>query len=187
MNKLIQTFKTSLTLLLVSIFLQACSGESFHLRGQGNVPALQEAFYIEGINLQSPLGIALRNTLKQSGSRIVQDRSQASLLLQISNMREGKTAAGYSRARKVREYDIFLRLNYAFRSINGKDSYTSGNSSVNTSRTQLYDSDFALGKAEEEETIRQELRQNAARLILVKLRYSQKNKNNNNIQKSDKK
>lgn len=178
MNKLTHTLKTSLLILLASIFLQACSGESFHLRGQGNVPTLQESFYIEGVNLTSPLGIALRNTLKQSGSRVVHERNQASLLLQISSVSEGKIAAGYSRARKVREYDVFLRLNYAFRSINGKTNYTSGSNNINTSRTQLYDSDFALGKAEEEEAIRQELRQNAARLILVKLRYSQKKKNN---------
>ena len=166
--------KALLAFLFISIFLQACSGEGFHLRGHGNVPTLQESFYIEGINIQSPLGLALRNALKQAGSRVTQSRSKASVLLQISNLNEGKTAAGYSRARKVREYDIFLRLDYTFRNINGKDNYIAGGNHINVTRTQLYNSDFALGKAEEEETIKQELRQDAARLILVKLRYSQK-------------
>lgn len=159
----------------IATFLQGCSGEGFHLRGNGKLPSIQESFYLEGINLQSPIGIALRDAFKLSGSQIVQDRSQATVLLQISSLVEDKVAAGYSRARKVREYDIFLRLNYSFRSIGKVEYYTPASSSVNLTRTQLYDSDFVLGKTEEEETIRQELRQNAARLILTKLRYSRKN------------
>lgn len=161
--------------LLIGMLLSACSGEGFHLRGKGKLPSVQESFYLEGINVQSPMGLALQDAFKQSGSKIVQDINQATVLLSISSLIEDKVAAGYSKARKVREYDVFLRFNYSFRSIGETEYYTPASSNVNVTRTQLYDSDFALGKAEEEETIRKELRQNAARLILVKLRYSRKN------------
>ncbi len=170
-----QTLRYSFFIVLISLFLHGCSsGEGFHLRGHGNIPSVKESFYIEGINIQSPFGISLRDALNQSGSTIVQDRSQASVILTISNLLEDKVAAGYSRARKVREYDIFLKFHYSFRSAGEVENYTPRSSDINLSRTQLYDSDFALGKAEEEKTIRKELRQNAARLILLKLRYSHK-------------
>jgi len=168
-------FKYYLLILFTTLFLQACSGEGFHLRGHGKLPSIQESFYIEGINIQSPVGIALRDAFRQSGSKIVQDISQATVLLKITSLIEDKVAAGYSKARKVREYDVFLKFNFSFRSVGEVEHYTPSSKSINLTRTLLYDSDFALGKAEEEETIRQELRQNAARIILTKLRYSHKN------------
>ena len=171
-----KTLRHLLFILITTWLLQSCSGEGFHLRGHGNLPAIQEAFYIEGINLQTPFGSVLRNALNQSGSKVVQDPDQASVLLTISNLVEDKTAAGYSRARKVREYDIFIRMNYSFRNANGHDSLKAGGNSINLTRTQLYDSEFALGKAEEEKTIQRELEQKAAQLILLKLQYSHKNK-----------
>ena len=171
-----KTLRHLLFILITTWLLQSCSGEGFHLRGHGNLPAIQEAFYIEGINLQTPFGSILRNALNQSGSKVVQDPGQASILLTISNLVEDKTAAGYSRARKVREYDIFIRMNYSFRSTNSYNNFKAGNGYINLTRTQLYDSDFALGKAEEEAAIHRELEQKAAQLILLKLQYSHKDK-----------
>ena len=72
-----------------------------------------------------------------------------------------------------REYDIFLKLHYTFTRLNSPNKIiTKGK--IHVMRTQLYDSDFALAKAEEEESIRQELRGNAAHLMLTKLHYSNK-------------
>jgi outer membrane lipopolysaccharide assembly protein LptE/RlpB len=161
---------------LLSSFVYSCSGEPFHLRGHDtkNAENIKEIIYIEGINRSSPLGIILRDRIKSSGASLSYNKSQASIQLTINNINEGKIAAGYSRARKVREYDIFLRLDYVFTRLK-RDKRVITNGKVNVIRTQLYDSDFALAKAEEEETIRQELRGNAAHLILTKLRYSNKN------------
>lgn len=162
---------------LLSSVLYSCSGEPFHLRGQNDndLSHLKEVVYITGINRTSPLGLVLRDALKSLGASITYNKKQASVQLNIQQLNEGKTAAGYSRARKVREYDIFLKLDYAFTRLNHGGSETIiTKGKVNVMRTQLYDSDFALAKAEEEETIRQELRANAAHLMFTKLHYSNK-------------
>jgi len=164
-------------ILLSSSVLYSCSGEPFHFRGQdkNDLSNMKEVIYIEGINRTSPLGMALRDSMKSSGASIVYDKSEASIQLDIHQLNEGKTAAGYSRARKVREYDIFLKLHYVFTHLNPSRDKPIAEGHVNIMRTQLYDSDFALAKAEEEETIRQELRANAAHLMFTKLQYSNKN------------
>ena len=161
--------------LLLSSLLYSCSGESFHLRGHDNgaLSAIKETIYLEGVNRSSPLAIELRDRIKSSGALLSYNKNQASIQLTISNINEGKIAAGYSRARKVREYDIFLKLDYAFTRLKTNNQLIS-KGKINVMRIQLYDSDFALAKAEEEETIRQELRGNAAHLMLTKLHYSQK-------------
>ena len=172
MRKLYTIFYT----LCLSSFVYACSGEPFHLSGQGkhDFTHTKESIYIEGIHRSSPLGLVLRDVIKSSGASLVYDKKQASIQLDISHLNQGKTAAGYSRARKVREYDIFLKLDYVFTRLNPPHKVIT-KSHINVMRTQLYDSDFALAKAEEEESIKQELRGNAAHLMLTKLYYSNRN------------
>jgi outer membrane lipopolysaccharide assembly protein LptE/RlpB len=160
-------------LVLLSSVLVACSGESFHLRGHGSIPSVNETLYLNGVSRLNPFSIALRDAIKGAGSLVTQNKSQASIQLNVDNINEGKIATGYSRARKVREYDIFLKLNYSFTHLN-KGNTVLSKGTVNLSQTQLYDSDFALGKAEEEELIKQELRRRAAHLILTKLRYTKR-------------
>jgi len=161
---------------LLSSLVYSCSGENFHLRGHGNNRALNisETFYIKGVNRSSRFASALYAAIKRSGSAVSNNKSQASIQLDISNINEGKVAAGYSRARKVREYDIFLKLDYRFKRLHHEVGLVT-QGKINVMRTQLYDSDFALGKAEEEETIRQELRNSAAETMLTKLYYVKQN------------
>jgi outer membrane lipopolysaccharide assembly protein LptE/RlpB len=164
--------KVTFYLLITAIFLQACSGEGFHLRGNDKLPKVEEIFYVEGVPPQSELGQAIGKAIKTAGSQIALDRSQATVLLQITNLQEGKNIAAYSDARTISEYDIFLRFRYKFRSIGETVYYRETEKDVNVSQIQQYDNNFTLGKAAEEETMRKELRRKAARMILTKLRYA---------------
>lgn len=60
--------KLLITLLLVMGLLTACSGESFHLRGEKPLPLIaQQGVYLQGVDLRSDFGMALLDGLKMPG------------------------------------------------------------------------------------------------------------------------
>lgn len=162
-----------LPLLLLALSLQACGG--FHLRGSVTPDGkrvsgkLNSTVQLINVDLNSPFGRNLSTAIRNSGGKLVS--SDADYSIRLSNFNEGKYAAGYSRARQVREYSIFLKSDYQIRQKGGEVLVSD---TVDVNRTQLYDSEFALGKAEEEQQIRSQLRLEAADMIRARLVFLHK-------------
>ncbi|MGV6808909.1 MAG: LPS-assembly lipoprotein LptE, partial [bacterium] len=158
------SFRLGLILIIALWGLQACGG--FHLRGsnteQPSQMTITDSVTLNGVGLSSQLGRAVVSAVKQSGGKMATHHDQARYHIQINNVQEGKYAAGYSRARQIREYSIFLKFNFKIRD---RQTQKTTQDTIELSRTQLYDSEFALGKAEEEDQMRVQLRQDAARML----------------------
>ena len=69
-------------------------------------------------------------------------------LLYITNYQEGKRVVGYGKNREVREFLIFTRLDYEVRAKGG--GMLLPKQRLQVDKTQIYDSEFVLGKTEEE-------------------------------------
>jgi len=153
------------------ILLQGCS---FHLRETTPLPDSLKQLQIVGVTDNSGLFNALKVAVEEAGGEV---RKAAKATLQLSNIREGRRVVAYNSERKARIYLISLKFNYTIRvKSNSNDkggSLFNSRQRINLDKTFLYDANFALGKVKEEEQIRDSLYAEAARLILLRLKYAQ--------------
>ena len=147
------------------LLLQACSGNSFHLRKELDLPKIYQRIQVDNISYEHNLIKAFELALEESGGQLL---AKAPTIVKINNLREGKRTVAYTKERKAREFLLYLKFGYTI-SMLGKETK---NQRISLDRIFVYDADFALGKAEEEDKIRQELYKEAARLMLLKLQYS---------------
>ena len=153
------------------LLLASCSSDGgFHLRGNVALPDTYKRVYMQGEKLDSQFGDALKRAFEVAGSELVSEPSRATAILEIDDYEEGKKVAGYGANREVRQYLIFLRFNYSVRQRDGRKLLTTRR--INLDKIQIYDSAFVLGKIEEERLIKEDLRENAARQITLRLRYA---------------
>jgi outer membrane lipopolysaccharide assembly protein LptE/RlpB len=164
--------KTSLLIstFLAILMLQACSGNSFHLRKNLDLPKRYQKVKIENLPYENSFVKTFEEKLEESGGVLVNKTILPTTKIKINNFREGKRIVAYTSDRKAREFLLSLKFDYSIESIN-KSTQTGKNYRINLDRVFIYDADFALGKEEEENKIRQNIYEEAARLILLKLRY----------------
>lgn len=151
--------------LLVAV--AGCSGEPFHLRGSKPLPQLlRQGVYLQGVDPRSDFGIALRDGLEDAGADILTQPLANATMLTIVNLRETKTVSGYSSTRQVREFNHALQLDFQVKTPSMAEAVTR---SVSAERSQVYDGQYVLGTAEEEALIKDALRREAVRLLLLRL------------------
>jgi outer membrane lipopolysaccharide assembly protein LptE/RlpB len=148
----------------------ACTENSFHLRGKASLPDMFQTMLLQGISIDSDFALALRKAFEDAGHelQIISSNKQDTQLL-ITDYEEGKRVVGYGKNREVREFLIFIAFDYEVRATNGEILLPKKRLQVD--KTQIYDSEFVLGKTEEERLIRKDLRGDLARKVLIRLRY----------------
>ena len=156
-------------LIISTLLLQSCSGSSFHLRESNKLSGNYTKIALQGISTESALYTTLEKAIKEAGGNIVPAASAHSIIT-IEQLKEDKKIVAYTGERIAREYMIYLQLNYAIKIASKKLEQRP----IRLDKTLIYDSNFVLGKAEEERRIQQSLREEAARLILLRLQYSKK-------------
>jgi len=152
----------------IILLLQACSGNSFYLRKNLDLPKTSKQIQITNLSYDNELVKAFELALEEAGGQLLKE---AETQIKISNVREGKRVVSYTSERKAREYLVFLKFDYEV-SFDGKEK--TYKKRINLDRSFIYDANFALGKAEEEKEIQQDLRQDAARLMILRLQYTEK-------------
>jgi len=153
-------------LLVLAVWLAGCA-EPFHLRGSSPMPQLMQNIYLQGVDLQSDFGLALRDGLQSAGASIKQQAQDDAVLLTVTELRENRIVSGYSSTRQVREFNHALDVTFR---VSGKALGEAQERSVHVERSQVYNGTYVLGAAEEEATIKQEMRREAVRLMILRLR-----------------
>jgi len=156
-------------LLVVLLLLQSCSGNGFHLRNTQELPKQYQQIQVVNISNDNGFTDALQAAIEESGGRL---EDKAETKISINNFREGKRVVAYDKDRKARIYLLFLKFEYQI--LDTQNNLKLQKRRINLDRTFVYDANFALGKAEEENQIRHELYAEAARLILLRLKHSKK-------------
>lgn len=168
MNNKIKHLKYYILFFLVLSLLSACSGESFHLRGNYTLPKIHQKIYISGLAQRNRFKLVLIKILEQANAKVVNYKDKTTTVIKIDNLQEEKKVVAYSSERRVRAYDLALKLDYIIKAPT-KNKDILNKKSIYVIQTQLYDSNFTLGKAEEEKEIKEKLRKKAARSILLHL------------------
>lgn len=153
--------------LLLLLLLQSCSSSGFHLRKPNKLSGAYEKIALEGIASESKFYTVLEKTIKDAGGRVVPIASTRTIIV-INNLKEDKKIVAYTRKRIAREYMVYLHFDYQIKVADQKQK----KHLIRLNKTLIYDSNFILGKVEEENRIHQSLHKEAARLILLRLRYS---------------
>lgn len=153
------------------LLLASCSGNNgFQLRGSTALAEQYQKVFLKGIEYDSYFGKVLQRAFEEAGSELVSDPQKASAYLELSSYIEGKKVAAYGADREVKEYLIYLRSSYMLSKPDG--SVLLPQRKINLDKIQIYDSAYVLGKVEEERLIKEDLRKNAARQILLRLQYA---------------
>ena len=160
----------TVSLLVFVSLLSGCSGNGFHLRGGVALPAVYQKVMLEGEAEDSEIAIALQKAFEDVGSELVFIHSNETAVLQLTNYQEGKRVVGYGTKREVREFLIFTSFDYEVRAADGRKVLLP-KQNLQADKTQIYDSEFVLGKIEEERLIRDDLRSDLSRQVLIRLRY----------------
>lgn len=148
--------------LVLCLILSACG---FQLRETTQLPPEFQQVGLQGSGIDKGFGRVLRDAFVDARSSLKSDSSLTTQLI-ISNLEEDDRVASYDANLDVRQYLLFILFDYQIK-VNGKVVATQR---IRLDKTMNYDSDFVLGKQEEEEQIRKVLREDAARLILLRLK-----------------
>jgi LPS-assembly lipoprotein len=164
--------KSWIGIISLGLLLSACGGEPFRLHHSRPIPDFvkQHGVYIEEAFEQDPGRVngvveGLRTALEEHNVPVMTNPSTPNKIV-ILRINENRTVSGYSASRQVREFNHTIEVDYKLVS-----PYISAPivQTIRTERSQVYNSTYVLGTAEEEIAIKQELQQEAVRLILLRL------------------
>ena len=162
--------------LLLLLLLQGCSGNGFHLRKNVELAPQYSKIFLQGLSSETEFKFAFSNALAEAGGDVVENEKLAKSTVNFLRFDEGRRVIAYTSERRAREYLVYLKIEYSIFANNKKVNKTIEipKYRINIDRSYLYDPDFALGKAEEERQVKKALYEEAARLILLRIKYSQK-------------
>lgn len=164
----------SLKVILLLMLIQGCSGNGFHLRKNVELAPQFNKVQIQGQDINSDFKTIFQDALSEAGGSITTDSGLATSTLLFSRFEEGRRVIAYDSDLEAREYLVYLKIEYSILRENEKVSkdIKVSKKRIIIDRSYLYDSDFALGKAEEEKQVKLALYEEATRLILLRLKYS---------------
>lgn len=149
-------------LLVLSVFLSACG---FNLRETQPLPDVMQQVGLQGIDVDRNFGSVLKVAFIDARSQLL-DNGDLPVQLRISDLKEARRALSYDADLEVRQYLLTMKFSYSFE-VNGKQH---GPYLISLDNTLNYDADYVLGKQEEQRKIRKALREDAARLVLLRLK-----------------
>jgi len=156
---------THFKLLSIALMITITSACGWQLRGQVDIPA---ALRILDVNV-STVDLDSKNAIKQSllsnGVTISQDGQYT---LKIIKETSGKRTLAVTSNAKASEYELIQTLE--FQLLNAEQQAVSEILTVTTYQTLLYDADAEIGKAQEEQNLRFDMKLSNAYKMLLRLK-----------------
>ena len=156
---------THFKLLSIALMITITSACGWQLRGQVDIPA---ALRILDVNV-STVDLDSKNAIKQSllsnGVTISQDGQYT---LNIIKETSGKRTLAVTSNAKASEYELIQTLE--FQLLNAEQQAVSEILTVTTYQTLLYDADAEIGKAQEEQNLRFDMKLSNAYKMLLRLK-----------------
>jgi len=152
------------TLLCLVIGLNACG---FRLRGEVELPGALQDTYIESKDPYSGMARALRTQLERSGANVLDNRDQASAILNVVSERSENRVLSVGSTGKATEYELFDEVVFSLGDATGK--LLVGAQTLRLTRDLVFDQNELLGKLSEAESIHKQMREALARQILMRI------------------
>ena len=148
---------------LAAYGLTACG---FQLRAAPDIPAEMSRTYILADDKFSLFYRKLRGELKNAGVQLVDSPAEASAVFSILADKTGQRVLSVSARNVPREYEVFYMIFYSVES--GNNTIMPPQSLTRT-RDYTYDETLVLGKAREEELLREAIVDDLVQVILKQL------------------
>ncbi|MFA7592529.1 MAG: LPS assembly lipoprotein LptE [Thiohalobacteraceae bacterium] len=152
---------------LLAALVLAVSACGFHLRGAVQLPPQLSKVYLQG---GDPYDLLVRDwtrALATAGSTVVTEAQDATAILQIIANRGERRVLSVRATGKAQEYELYQILEFRVRDPAGRELLAAQH--LELTRDYLFDPTDVLGKANEEETLRRDMRRDLVRLAMLRL------------------
>ena len=154
---------TVLGVLVAGCGLAACG---FQLRAAPDIPAEMSRTYISANDRYSQFYRKLRDELGNAGVQLVDSPAKSSAVFSILADETDRRVLSVSARNVPREYEVYYTIYYSVES--GNDTIMTPQS-LTLTRDYTYDETLELGKAREEELLREAIVDDLVRIILKQL------------------
>ena len=147
----------------LALLLAACG---FQLRGTVVLPPVLQVTQLEGDRfslLVSELGRVLQN----AGARLVDSRGQATAVLKVLDETSSQRVLSVGVTGRVAEYELYHQVGYQLEDAHGQVLVEK--QTLSARRSFQFDENDVLGKANEEESLREEMQRDLALRIVQQL------------------
>lgn len=148
------------------IALSVSAGCGYRLAGKADLDPVFESTHVSYQNLGQKMAKLLEERFKANQIELV-DQDEASALVTVLYEQTERDILSVDEEGKVREYELILTVGIDVQDSRGKKLIN--NQSVRLSRSFLFEISEVLGKTSEEQQIYDEMRADAARLIIYRL------------------
>ncbi|HHO69691.1 MAG TPA: hypothetical protein ENK12_11725 [Gammaproteobacteria bacterium] len=150
--------------MLAAALLSACG---FQLRGTVTLPPVLAVTYIEAEAPYAGIAAALRRELQSAGARITDDRKEATAVIHILSHRARQRVLSVGSSGRASEYELFEEVRFELLDPAGQVRVAP--QSLRMARDFVFDETQLLGKVEEANDIRRQMRASLARQIITRI------------------
>jgi LPS-assembly lipoprotein len=151
-------------ILLAALLL--LGGCGFHMQGATVVPEEMKRTYIATEDEYSVFYRELRRQLEENGVEVVSSSLEASSTLSVHLDKTGQRVLSVSARNVPTEFEVFYSIEY---SVASGETSLQPRQFINLTRDYTYDETLVLGKAHEEQVLREAIAADLARTILRQL------------------
>jgi LPS-assembly lipoprotein len=151
---------------VIVVIVLLAGGCGFHVRGAASVPPEMARTYIAADSKHSVFYRKLSSALRASGVDVVDAPGDATAIFTILADSTGQRVVSVSARNVPREYEVWYAVEYEL--ISGEKTLMPVTSQALT-RDYTYDETLVLGKAREEEVLRDSLVDNLVRITMIQL------------------
>ncbi len=138
--------------MLLVVVLTGLSACGFHLQGAFTAPAAMQRTYVSASDSYSPFVREFKAQLRASGVELTESIADATAVFTISFDETSQRVLSVSARNVPTEYEVFYSITYSLDT--GVDSLLP-QQSLTLTRDYTYDSTLVLGKAREEDLLRE--------------------------------
>jgi LPS-assembly lipoprotein len=149
--------------LSIALLLSGCG---FHMQGVFTVPDGMERTYISAENHYSVFYRSLRQSLQANGMQLVDTPSEATAVISLHVDKTDQRVLSVSARNVPTEYEVFYSIEY---SVDSGETKLLSRQFINLTRDYTYDETLVLGKAKEEELLREAIVDDLIRVVLKQL------------------
>lgn len=142
------------------------AGCGFHLQNELTTPSEMQLTYIDAIERNSLFHRELRSQLQAARVALVDSPDEATAILAISVDETDQRVLSVSARNVPTEYEVYYSIEYAL--ISGENSLLAPQF-LTLTRDYTYDETLVLGKAREEDLMRNSIVQDLVRIVLKQI------------------
>ena len=156
----------NITNIIFLIFVCTLNGCGFHLAGTNEFSSSLENTSVQGVATSRELVNQIKRSLSSNNINVV-EADEATALVNILNEEIERVVLTVDSDGKAREYELILSIRFDVKRLD--NSYLLKEQNIRLSRDYVFDKRDLLGANEEEQQLFNEMRSDAAKLIVYRL------------------